>query len=57
MQHVIEINSLKKTYNEKVAINVQNIHIKKGEIYGFLGPNGAGKSTMMKIFPLVEWAF
>lgn len=31
MQHVIEINSLKKTYNEKVAINVQNIHIKKGE--------------------------
>lgn len=49
MQHIIEINSLKKTYNGKVAINVQNIHIKKGEIYGFLGPNGAGKSTMMKI--------
>ena len=26
-----------------------NLHIKKGEIYGFLGPNGAGKTTVMKM--------
>ena len=26
-----------------------NIHIPKGEIYGFLGPNGAGKTTVMKM--------
>lgn len=26
-----------------------NIHVKKGEIYGFVGPNGAGKSTLMKM--------
>lgn len=26
-----------------------NIHVKKGEIYGFLGPNGAGKTTVMKM--------
>ena len=25
-----------------------DIHIRKGEIYGFLGPNGAGKTTVMK---------
>ncbi len=26
-----------------------DIHISKGEIYGFLGPNGAGKTTVMKM--------
>ncbi|MEG0277589.1 MAG: ATP-binding cassette domain-containing protein, partial [Coprobacillus sp.] len=26
-----------------------NMHVKKGEIYGFLGPNGAGKTTIMKM--------
>lgn len=26
-----------------------NLHIKKGEIYGFLGQNGAGKTTIMKM--------
>lgn len=26
-----------------------DIHIRKGEIYGFLGPNGAGKTTVMKM--------
>jgi ABC-type polysaccharide/polyol phosphate transport system ATPase subunit len=26
-----------------------NMHIAKGEIYGFLGPNGAGKTTVMKM--------
>ena len=26
-----------------------NIHVKKGEVYGFLGPNGAGKTTVMKM--------
>lgn len=26
-----------------------DMHIKKGEIYGFLGPNGAGKTTIMRM--------
>ncbi len=26
-----------------------NIHVKKGEVYGFLRPNGAGKTTVMKM--------
>ncbi len=33
----------------KELVKDVNIHVKKGEIYGFLGPNGAGKTTVMKM--------
>ena len=33
----------------KKLVTDVDIHIKKGEIYGFLGPNGAGKTTVMKM--------
>ena len=33
----------------KALVTDVNIHIPKGEIYGFLGPNGAGKTTVMKM--------
>lgn len=33
----------------KKLVQDVNIHVKKGEIYGFLGPNGAGKTTVMKM--------
>jgi len=39
-----------KYKGEKIqALSGLNLHIDKGEMYGFLGPNGAGKSTTIKI--------
>lgn len=49
MNYTIETHYLKKTYKDKAVVNDVNIHVKKGEIYGFVGPNGAGKSTLMKM--------
>lgn len=49
MNYVIETHNLKKVYKDKTVVNNVNIHVKKGEIYGFVGPNGAGKSTLMKM--------
>src|SRR5665648_173873 len=37
--------NLTKTFGKFVAVNNLNIHVQKGDIYGFLGPNGAGKTT------------
>ncbi|MDO9517346.1 MAG: ABC transporter ATP-binding protein [Methanosarcinaceae archaeon] len=42
---MLKTKNLTKTFGEFVAVDNLNIHIQKGDIYGFLGPNGAGKTT------------
>lgn len=49
MPYILETHHLTKTIDNKTLVNDVNIHVKKGEIYGFLGPNGAGKTTVMKM--------
>ncbi len=43
--NVIQIDGLRKTYGEFVAVDGVSFEAAAGEIYGLLGPNGAGKST------------
>ena len=49
MPYVVQTNSLTKIIDGKEIVKNVNLHVKKGEIYGFLGPNGAGKTTVMKM--------
>ncbi|WP_350302872.1 ABC transporter ATP-binding protein [Peribacillus frigoritolerans] len=49
MDYVVKTNSLTKKVKGKLLVSYVNLHIKKGEIYGFLGQNGAGKTTIMKM--------
>ena len=49
MKYIIKTNQLTKVFKGKEVISGVNMHVKKGEIYGFLGPNGAGKTTIMKM--------
>lgn len=39
MTYILQTNQLSKAINGKQLIEDVNIHVKKGEIYGFLGPN------------------
>lgn len=49
MDYIIETSNLTKSYKAKAVVDHVNLHVKKGDIYGFVGPNGAGKSTIMKM--------
>ena len=49
MSYILQTSHLSKVIAGKELVTDVNIHIKKGEIYGFLGPNGAGKTTVMKM--------
>ena len=49
MTYLIETHGLTKSIRGKELVSGLNLHVKKGEIYGFLGPNGAGKTTTMKM--------
>ncbi len=46
---MLRIENLCKNYGKFRAVNDLNLHIPKGEIFGFVGPNGAGKTTTMRI--------
>ncbi|MGC9353514.1 MAG: ABC transporter ATP-binding protein [Mariniphaga sp.] len=46
---ILEVQSLKKSYNGFVAVNEIDFEIKRAEIFGFLGPNGAGKTTTINM--------
>ena len=49
MQTILTTNHLTKQIGAETIVSDLNMHIAKGEIYGFLGPNGAGKTTVMKM--------
>jgi len=42
---VIEVERLRKTFGELVAVDDISFKTEPGQIFGLLGPNGAGKST------------
>jgi len=46
---VLETKGLTKKYGEHLAVDHVNMHIEKGDIYGFVGENGAGKTTIIRL--------
>lgn len=41
MPYILQTDYLTKRIDGKEIVTDVNLHIKKGEIYGFLGPKGA----------------
>lgn len=46
---MIEIHDIRKTYGDKVAVDIPSLKIERGEILGLVGNNGAGKSTLFRL--------
>ncbi|MEV7780749.1 ABC transporter ATP-binding protein [Kitasatospora sp. NPDC088351] len=44
----IEVQKLRKTYGDHVAVDDVSFVVEEGEIFGILGPNGAGKTTTVE---------
>jgi ABC-2 type transport system ATP-binding protein len=49
MPDAISIDRLTKFYDNRCVVDVVNLHVPAGTVYGFLGRNGAGKSTLIKM--------
>ncbi len=46
---MLTLKNLTKNFDSLIAVDNINLHITKGELFGFLGPNGAGKTTTIKM--------
>lgn len=47
--HALELESVTKTFDTKIAVDDLNLHVPAGSIYGFIGPNGSGKTTTVRM--------
>jgi ABC-2 type transport system ATP-binding protein len=45
---VIRLEGLTKAYGSFVAVDRIDLHVPRGQLFGFLGPNGAGKTTAIR---------
>ena len=46
---MLHIKNLKKTYNNKLVVNISDFIFEENNLYAVLGENGSGKSTVSKL--------
>jgi ABC-2 type transport system ATP-binding protein len=46
---MIQIEQVTKRYGSFTALHALDLHVRRGELFGFLGPNGAGKTTTIRM--------
>ncbi len=46
---MLTVNNIGKVYNGKIAVDINELYINKGEIIGLAGNNGAGKTTFFRL--------
>jgi ABC-2 type transport system ATP-binding protein len=49
VREMLELKGVRKQYGSFVAVKGVDLHVHRGEIFGFLGPNGAGKTTTIRM--------
>jgi ABC-2 type transport system ATP-binding protein len=47
--NAIDIQHVRKTFDEHVAVSDLSLQVPQGAVYGLLGPNGAGKTTTIRM--------
>ena len=46
---MLDLQTLRKAFDDHIAVSDLSFTLQKGEVLGFLGQNGAGKSTTMRM--------
>lgn len=54
--NVLELNKVRKTYQNHVACNDVTFEVPEGRLFGLLGPNGAGKTSLIRIITTITKA-
>lgn len=49
MENVLTTHQLTKCYGKALAVDHVDMHVNRGDIYGFVGENGSGKTTIIRL--------
>ena len=49
MEHAIEMQGVRKTFGQNVAVEGLDLAVEPGSLTGLIGPNGAGKTTSIRM--------
>ena len=56
INNIIQVNNLKKTFNNNIIFQNISFEIKKAEVVCLIGPSGAGKTTLLRCLNFLEKA-
>ncbi|HSH45825.1 MAG TPA: ABC transporter ATP-binding protein, partial [Longimicrobiales bacterium] len=51
---LLRAESLRRSYGDRLVVDVPSLAVSRGEVLAVLGPNGAGKSTLFRLLMLLE---
>ncbi len=54
MNSILKAESLKKSYNGKLVLDISALEIEAGKITAIIGPSGAGKTTLLSLINAME---
>jgi tungstate transport system ATP-binding protein len=52
--HIYRLQDVSKEYGDRSVLRVENLKIRRGEVFAVVGPSGAGKSTMLRLLNFLE---
>jgi tungstate transport system ATP-binding protein len=51
---VVELEGVRVVYGGRLAVDVERLAVRAGELLVIIGPNGSGKSTLLRVLGLLE---
>lgn len=56
MSEIYNLQNVKRAYEGRTVVDIDDLNIESGEILAIVGPSGAGKSTLLRLLNFLEYA-